>query len=140
MCSICTDTSMPLNICDRDKPESFERFTCDHIACRSCLTRYIQSHIKDKTVSIPCPHKECTGIVSYYDINRIDTELAGDYRALLQEMFAVRPDIDELVDKPSQCPTCRVYAYVYDGCDVIYCICGVAYCSVCEKYYVNCIC
>lgn len=152
-CVLCTQLRHTGDVrptCDKDKPESFEHFICDHVACHTCITRYIKEHIARNSISIPCPGQAgagttgsgvaCVGVISYYDINRIDQELAKLYKESLISVFPERPALSDMEDRPSQCPDCRVYVYMYDGCDIIYCICGYIFCSVCEKSYVTCCC
>lgn len=144
MSCICVD--LCINICDLDKPESYEHYVCMHRRCTPCLKAYIKEHLSEGKYMINCPIPKCNGLISYYDIQRIDSSLALDYQSMISNMANQRPPIEQwdgcqsLTDKPSRCPQCQTYVYRWDGCEVIYCICGETYCSLCEQPYLKCLC
>ena len=146
-CCICHLDASMMNTCDKDKPESYEEYVCGHRACKTCLKHYIVEHLDNERHVIKCPDVSCDGLISYYDIDRIDTSLASMYRTTLKALSIERnaPSLWEgcvvwEAEKPARCPTCFTYVYRWDGCEIIYCICGSAFCSDCCKLYVKCSC
>jgi len=139
--------SIVVNTSDPDKPESFERHTCQHVMCQSCLLSHIQQELQRNLLSssqapaIKCPYSDCMALVSYYDIARVSRPLAELYSEILAVKLSNRPDLDIPIDvKPLRCPKCKVYIYRNGGCEVIYCICGFVFCSDCLYMYKGCRC
>lgn len=139
------------NTCDEDKPESLALHVCDHQLCIQCFQIYIRRAIEREEITIRCPLNElCPGIVSYYDIRRVDPSLAEQYTTMIRDTVSHRsapPDWfkenvgDGWIDyKPIQCPNCNIWLYRNEGCEVIYCICGFTFCSGCMMMYVGCRC
>lgn len=143
---MCEHNADEINTCDRDKPESLMDHTCDHQMCRLCLRDYITTNIKSERITIKCPIKQCGGLVSYYDILRVDPSLADIYRDMIITI-ARRPvspssitQEDKELGMPVQCPQCHLWMYRNGGCAIIYCLCGFTFCSGCMMMYVGCRC
>lgn len=142
---MCDHSSNQVNACDRDKPESLMFHVCDHSLCRLCLIEYINKAIQSTEIVIRCPvAPSCTGVVSYYDIERVCPELTGKYTQMIRETVQAR-DKPQLWsnwtdEQPMQCPSCKLWMYRNDGCEVIWCICGFRFCSTCKMMYAGCRC
>ena len=147
MCSICNTVDTLIPSCDLDKPESLEDYTCSHKFCSNCLKKVIQLRLDIGCNIIMCPHSECAGEISYYDVRRIDPSMSITYQELLTTSFSQRATLDMWEgceiwegEKPLQCFKCKLYMYRWEGCETIYCICGNVFCSGCLNKWVDCTC
>ena len=146
-CSVCRFDNILINICDQDKPESYASYICTHTACQNCLQEHVIKHLENGNHIIKCLDNSCIGLISYYDIKRIDASLAIKYQTTLKNLSEERGDPSTWTgceiwesEKPVQCPVCFTYIYRWEGCEIIYCICGSTFCSDCGKTYVTCSC
>lgn len=143
---MCDHSANIINTCDHDKPESLEHHVCEHQMCQLCLKEYIQTGINHGDIVMACPIEtqtgtSCPGLVSYYDIQRVDPSLATMYTDMIRNTVQYRtPECWDWDEKPIQCPNCKLLLYRNGGCEVIYCLCGFVFCSDCMMLYVGCRC
>ena len=153
-CHLCQEdyiNTFLLSICHWDKPESMMDNVCDHMCCVNCFKQWVSVQLNKMCHIITCPYYQCAGIISIYDIERLDkkadTILSERYKSILKQDFSNRPKPNVWEgcqnweqDMPVECPTCGIYVYRWEGCETIYCICGQPFCSNCLCIYGECIC
>jgi len=77
-CSICTE---PVHL-----SQMFFVDSCGHMFCVECVTMYCRTKIVDGDLSIKCPDRDCSELITYQEIKHLiedDSDLDGKYEKFL---------------------------------------------------------
>jgi hypothetical protein len=144
-CKICdcilhADGNSPTKVCQPNTHEHFQKPSCHHTYCQTCLKTWIDTKLAERSTNIICPEDGCKIVMYADDVQRIGgtdahiqfTNLRSEnYRERLVEILEsqrsssrIIVDGEDVTTTVKPCPRCYVLIHRYQGCDSMLCSCG----------------